>query len=157
MQTLIRLATEHDVDRLFTLRTSVVQNHLSVEQMADLGITPQVLADSIRTAPCAWIAEVDGQPAAFAMVDLAEGEVFAMFVLPTHENLGLGRQLMAIAEAALFEQHDTLYLITDGRDEVRANGFYQRLGWTMVEQVEGDDVRYEKSRGSKAATVQDLG
>lgn len=146
MQTLIRTATQDDVDTLFAIRTSVVQNHLSVEQMADLGITPQVLADSIRAAPCVWIAEVDGQPAGFSMVDLAEGEVFAMFVLPTHENLGLGRQLLAEAEAALFEHHERLFLITDGRDGIRANGFYQRLGWAVVGQVEGGDVRYEKSR-----------
>lgn len=51
MQTLIRAATQDDVDTLFTLRTSVVQNHLSVEQMAELGITPEVLADRIREAP----------------------------------------------------------------------------------------------------------
>lgn len=146
MQTLIRAATQDDVDTLFTLRTSVVQNHLSVEQMAELGITPKVLADSIREAPCVWIAEVDGRPVAFSMVDLATGEVFAMFVLPSHENLGLGRRLMEVAEAALFEHHDRLFLITDGRDEIRANGFYQRLGWTLAAQVEDGDVRYEKSR-----------
>lgn len=146
MQTLIRAATQDDVDTLFTLRTSVVQNHLSVEQMAELGITPEVLGESIREAPCVWIAEVDGRPVAFSMVDLATGEVFAMFVLPSHENLGLGRRLMAVAEAALFEHHDRLFLITDGRDEIRANGFYQRLGWTVTAQVEGGDVRYEKSR-----------
>ena len=146
MQTLIRVATQDDVETLFNIRTSVVQNHLSIEQMAELGITRQVLADSIRESPCVWIADVDGKPAAFSMVDLATGEVFAMFVLPTHENLGLGRQLMAVAEAALFEQHDQLFLITDGRDEIRANGFYQRLGWVVVGQVDGDDVRYEKSR-----------
>ena len=146
MQTTIRVATQDDVATLFAIRTSVVQNHLSVAQMADLGITPQVLAESIRDAPCAWIAEVDGQPAAFAMVDLAECEVFAMFVLPTHERLGLGRKLMAVAEAVLFEHHTTLFLITDGRDHIRANGFYQRLGWSKVGQVECDDVRYEKNR-----------
>ncbi len=146
MQTQIRVATQDDVDTLFVIRTSVVQNHLSREQMADLGITPQGLADSIHEADCVWIAQVDGQPVAFSMVDLAEGEVFAMFVLPTHENLGLGRQLMAVAEAALFELHDRLFLITDGRDEIRANGFYQRLGWSVVANLDGDDVRYEKRR-----------
>ncbi|WP_438868391.1 GNAT family N-acetyltransferase [Pseudomonas sp. L1(2025)] len=146
MQTLIRLATLADIDTLFTIRTAVVQNHLSREQMAGLGITPQVLADSIREAPCVWLAEVEGEPAAFSMVNFDSGEVFAMFVLPAYEGRGLGRQLMAVAEAALFEHHQTLYLITDGRDEVRANGFYQRLGWMQVGRVDGDDVRYEKSR-----------
>ena len=146
MHTLIRLATLADIDTLFAIRTAVVQNHLSREQMADLGITPQVLADSIREAPCVWLAEVEGQPAAFSMVNFDSGEVFAMFVLPAYEGRGLGRQLIAVAEAALFEHHPTLYLITDGRGEIRANGFYQRLGWTQVGRVEGDDVRYEKSR-----------
>ena len=146
MQMLIRVATPDDIDTLFAIRTSVVQNHLSREQMTVLGITPQVLADSIREAPCVWIAEVEGRPVAFSMVDRAAGEVFAMFVQPGYEGLGLGRRLMAVAEAALFEQHERLFLITDGRDEIRANGFYQRLGWSMVARVEGDDVRYEKSR-----------
>lgn len=146
MQVLIRTATPDDVDTLCAIRTSVVQNHLSLEQMAGLGITPQVLSDTLRAAPCGWIAEVDGQAAGFSMVDLDEGEVFAMFVLPSHEKLGLGCQLMAVAEAALFEHHDTLYLVTDGRDEIRANGFYQRLGWSVVGPVDGDDVRYEKRR-----------
>ena len=53
---------------------------------------------------------------------------------------------MAVAEAALFERHDTLFLITDGRDQVRANGFYQRLGWSVVDTVDGDDVRYQKHK-----------
>lgn len=72
MQVLIRAATANDVDTLCAIRTSVVQNHLSLEQMADL--------------------------------------------------------------------------ITDGREEVRANGFYQRLGWSVAGRVDGDDVRYEKGR-----------
>ncbi|WP_439862522.1 GNAT family N-acetyltransferase [Pseudomonas antarctica] len=144
MQTLIRVATEDDVDSLFAIRTSVQQNHLSREQLAEMGITAQVLADSIRVAPCIWIAEVDGTSAAFSMVNLAEGEVFAMFVRPAYEGLGLGRQLMAVAEAALFERHDTLFLITDGRDEIRANGFYKHLGWALAGPVGGEDVRYQK-------------
>ncbi|WP_421551299.1 GNAT family N-acetyltransferase [Pseudomonas yamanorum] len=146
MATVLRLATPDDINAIFDIRTAVVQNHLSREQMAELGITPQLVVESMREAPCVWLAEVDGTPVAFSMVDVAEGEVFALFVLPSHENLGLGRQLMAVAEAALFERHDTLFLITDGRDHIRANGFYQRLGWSMVDTAEGDDVRYQKHK-----------
>ncbi len=105
-----------------------------------------MLADSINESPCAWIAEVQGKPVAFSMVDLAEGEVFAMFVLPAYENRGLGRLLMAVAEQALFEHHEEISLITDGRGDVRANGFYQRLGWSVIDDVDGDDVRYQKRR-----------
>lgn len=146
MSAVIRAAAVEDIESIFEIRTSVSQNHLSREQMSALGITPQVLAEAIKEGPCVWIAEVDGKPAAFSMIDSTEGEVFAMFVSPPYENRGLGRLLMKVAEAALFERHDTIYLITDGRNEVRANGFYQRLGWTVVDKADEDDVRYEKRK-----------
>lgn len=146
MSVLIRVATVGDVDSLFAIRTSVAQNHLSREQMAALGITPQVLTQAIRDSDCVWIADVEGQPVAFTMIDQAEGELFALFVRPGFENRGLGRQLMAVAESALFARHERIFLITDGRDLIRANGFYRRLGWSVVGQEEDHDVRYEKRR-----------
>lgn len=146
MSVSLRMATVDDVESLFEIRTSVVQNHLSREQMDALGITPQVLRSAINEGPCIWIAEVDRQPVAFSMIDRAEGEVFAMFVRPAYENRGLGRLLMAAAEAELFKAHERIVLVTDGRQEIRANGFYQRLGWTVAERVDTQDVRYEKRR-----------
>jgi len=144
MQTLIRAATQDDVDTLFNIRTRVVQNHLSVEQMAQLGITPQVLADSIREAPCAWVAEVDGVAAGFSMADVEDGCVFAAFIRPEFEGHGLGRRLMAQAEALLFQHHQQIWLET--AEASRANGFYQRLGWRVVEQLPQGDIRMEKHR-----------
>lgn len=142
----IRLATTCDIEALFQIRTSVVQNHLSREQMLEMGITPSRLADAITAAPCAWVAEVDDTPVAFAMVDLEDACVFALFVTPAFEGQGLARQLMLEAEAALFARHPRIWLETDGRDTVRANGFYQRLGWAVVAQLDEGDVRYEKAR-----------
>lgn len=150
MDTLIRVATDEDVQSLFEIRTSVAQNHLSREQMAALGITPQVLVQAMGESECIWIAEIEGQALAFAMIDRETGELFALFVRPGHENRGLGRRLMAVAEAALFEQHERIFLITDGRESIRANGFYQRLGWVVVGQEDNDDVRYEKRRSLSA-------
>ncbi|MDX9667935.1 GNAT family N-acetyltransferase [Pseudomonas sp. P5_152] len=141
-----RMATVEDVESLFEIRTSVAQNHLSREQMDALGITAQVLNSAIKEGPCVWIAEVDERPVAFSMIDRDEGEVFAMFVRPAYENRGLGRLLMAAAEAELFRAHERIFLVTDGRQEIRANGFYQRLGWTVVDRVDARDVRYEKRR-----------
>jgi GNAT superfamily N-acetyltransferase len=140
------MATVEDVESLFEIRTSVAQNHLSREQMDALGITAQVLNSAIKEGPCVWIAEVDERPVAFSMIDRDEGEVFAMFVRPAYENRGLGRLLMAAAEAELFRAHERIFLVTDGRQEIRANGFYQRLGWTVVARVHARDVRYEKRR-----------
>ncbi|QEY71386.1 GNAT family N-acetyltransferase [Pseudomonas denitrificans (nom. rej.)] len=142
----IRPATPADIDTLFDIRTSVRENHLSREQMADMGITPQVLAEAIESAPCAWVAEIDGIAGGFAMVDTEEGELFALFVRPEFEGQGMGRLLLAAAEEQLFRKHGSIWLVTDGGDGIRANAFYRRHGWQLAERVDERDVRYEKPR-----------
>lgn len=146
MSATLRPATEADIDTLFDIRTSVTQNHLSMEQLAELGITAAALAEAVRSGPCAWIAELDGVAAGFAMVDAEAGEVFALFVRPPFEGRGLGRLLMDEAERTLFRHHDRIWLVTDGHEHIRANGFYLRQGWTFACRVDERDVRYEKTR-----------
>ncbi|MFR0690424.1 GNAT family N-acetyltransferase [Enterobacterales bacterium AE_CKDN230030158-1A_HGKHYDSX7] len=146
MHTGIRRASVADIDTLFDIRTSVRQNHLSREQLAELGITPATLREALAAGPCAWIAEVDGRAGGFAMVDAESGEVFALFVRPDCEGRGLGSLLLAVAEQELFRTHEKIWLVTDGDDGIRANGFYRQRGWTLAGRVDGRDVRYEKSR-----------
>jgi GNAT superfamily N-acetyltransferase len=142
----IRPATVADIDTLFVIRTSVRQNHLSREQMADLGITPQALAEAIEASPCAWVAEFDGKAGGFAMVDGESGEVFALFVRPEFEGCGLGALLLAAAEECLFREHASIWLVTDGGEDIRANAFYLGRGWQLAGRVDERDVRYEKVR-----------
>ncbi|MBB4867898.1 GNAT superfamily N-acetyltransferase [Pseudomonas nitritireducens] len=146
MTVVIRRATVADIDTLFDIRTSVRQNHLSREQMSELGITPQVLAEVIQASPCAWIAEWDGKAGGFAMVDGEAAEVFALFVRPELEGRGLGGLLLAAAEEFLFRDHPSIWLVTDGGEEIRANAFYLRRGWQLAGRVDERDVRYEKVR-----------
>ena len=140
----IRPAAEADVDAVFHIRTSVKENHLSLEQMAAMGITPDAIREAIAAEPCVWLAEAGGKAVGFAMVDVEEGCVFAAFVLPEWEGRGLGRRLMAEAEASLFRRHVTIWLETDGRS--RASGFYAHLGWKPIATSENGDVRFEKKR-----------
>lgn len=142
MEKTIRLANSEDIETIFDIRTSVRENHLSREQLAEMGITPSAIRQAILDAPCAWIAEVDGVPAGFSMVDVEDGCVFAVFVRPEFEGMGLGRSLMNEAEALLFRHHPTLWLET--AEASRASGFYRRRGWQPVEQLPEGDVRFEK-------------
>lgn len=144
MEKSVRLAIESDVDVIFDIRTSVTENHLSREQLAARGITSAVIRDTIAAAPCAWMAMADGQPAGFAMADAEEGSVFALFVCPQFEGLGLGRMLLAEAEAFLFATHETLWLETGAAS--RAFGFYRKAGWVPVSEAGEGDMRLEKRR-----------
>lgn len=142
----LRLASLTDVDALFTIRLAVTDNVLTRPQLADLGITPESIAEWIAAEACAWVMEVGGEVVGFSLVDLEAGEVFALFVRPDWQGQGFGTRLLAAAEAALFRHHALIWLITDGTHSVGANAFYRAQGWRLVAQLEGTDVRYEKVR-----------
>lgn len=141
---LIRLALASDVSAMFRVRTSVKENILTVAELAQLGVTPEAIAQAIGDAPCAWVAEVGGEVVGFAMVDLETACLFAAFVLPEHEGQGIGRRLVQACEAVLFERHVQAWLET--AQASRAAGFYRRLGWGHEVDIGHGDVRLEKRR-----------
>lgn len=55
----IRPAQLDDVETLFDIRTRVVENHQSREELASLGITPQTIAEMLQNDCRAWIAEIN--------------------------------------------------------------------------------------------------
>lgn len=142
----VRLAVPDDIPTLFDIRVSVLENHLSRSQLLEWNVTPGTTLQLMRQSPCIWVGEVNGEVVAFATADIEGGSVFAMFVRPGFEGLGLGRLLMDEVEALLFRHHELIWLETDGRDPVRANGFYLKRGWTVAARLEEGDVRYEKRR-----------
>ncbi|WP_308813330.1 GNAT family N-acetyltransferase [Pseudomonas capeferrum] len=73
---------------------------------------------------------------------------------PLSKGLGIGRQLLKRAEQALFIQRDRISPVTDGSEEIRANGFYRRLGWERVGRVDERDVKYEKQRPRSVGPAQ---
>ena len=62
----IRIAQAEDIEILFEIRTSVVENHQSREEIAELGITPASVRKMLATDCRAWIAEIDNQPIGFS-------------------------------------------------------------------------------------------
>jgi GNAT superfamily N-acetyltransferase len=140
-----RVAQESDIPAIFDVRTSVRQNHLSLEQLAQRGITPESIRDMLRSTSRAWVAEEDGQVVAFAMANAEEATVWAMFVRPEYEGRGIGRELMRLAEEWLFSHGcGEIWLRTDRDPQVRANGFYQCLGWTSIGVQEDGQIQYIK-------------
>lgn len=138
--------TAEDVEALFDVRTSVRENHLSRAQLAALGITPESVPERLRTTSRAWIAEAEGRAVGFAMADAAERTVFALFVRPGHDGRGIGRALMAEAEAWLFASGAAeIWLTTGGDPALRAHGFYRRLGWTPAGTEPDGQLRYVRA------------
>ncbi|PSN15584.1 GNAT family N-acetyltransferase [filamentous cyanobacterium CCT1] len=130
---LIRTAQPSDIETLFEIRTSVVENYQSREEIAALGITPASVATMLATDCCAWIAEVDDRPIGFAIASATEKTIFGLFVRPEYEGRGAGRSLMQAAEAWLQSQGiDEIWLVTGNDPSLRAYGFYLHTGWTAI-------------------------
>ncbi|NIG77805.1 GNAT family N-acetyltransferase [Klebsiella sp. Ap-873] len=144
----LRDATLADIETIFTIRTSVKENHLSREEMVEMGVTPQTIAGIIAESPCIWLADVDGEPAGFAMAIAEEACLFAMFVQPQFEGQGAGKLLLEKAEAFLFAQQPIIWLETAAGS--RAAAFYRRHGWQPAGEQDGEDIRLEKSRPAAA-------
>lgn len=126
---MIRPGQIADLPALTRIRTSVTENHLSAEQMAEIGITHDSLAADLRDGHLGcWVA-VDGDTiVGFSMADRRDGSVFALFVDETHEGKGHGCALLAACERWLRQEgHREARLSTDRN--ARAFAFYLRRGW----------------------------
>ncbi|MEB7501779.1 GNAT family N-acetyltransferase [Leclercia pneumoniae] len=139
-----RLALPSDIEGIFDVRTSVKENHLSREEMEQMGITESSVIDMIEKNRCAWVAVDNGKIIGFSMILPDEGSLFAAFVLPEYEGRGVGRSLVQLAEQELFKHHEVAWLETDKNS--RAAKFYKRLGWVEKENVSESDIRLEKLR-----------
>ena len=141
----VRTAQLSDIDGMFEVRTSVIENHLSREEMRQMGITESAVADMIEKNHCAWVATVNDKIIGFTMILQDEGCLFAAFVLPEYEGRGVGRRLVMLAEQELFEHHEIAWLETDKNS--RAAKFYMQLGWGNETNINGTDIKLEKHRG----------
>lgn len=142
----IRQARPSDVDAIFVVRTSVVDNHLSREEMRQIGITEDIVTDMIAHNLCAWVAVDNEVIVGFSMILPDEGCLFAAFVLPDYENKGIGSELVVCAEQELFKHHEIVWLETAKNS--RAVKFYKHLGWGNETDIDDGDVRLEKYKMS---------
>ena len=129
----IRLAERDDIETLFEIRTSVTENYQSREEIAELGITPESVAEMLATDCCAWIVEIEEQPIGFSIASATEKTIFGLFVRPDFEGRGVGRKLMQTTENWFWPQGlDEIWLLTGNNPSWRAYGFYEHLNWIPV-------------------------
>jgi GNAT superfamily N-acetyltransferase len=144
--TVFREATLADVPAMFEVRTSVIENAMSWERLAELGITPASVAASLMTDCKGWVAERDGRTVAFAIADGSDASIFALFVRPEHAGCGIGTRLLELAVLWLRQRGAAVISLTTGPG-TRAAGFYARRGWVEVGIQSNGEVRFELRRG----------
>ena len=139
---LYRVAQEADLPAITIVRTSVSENHLSIEQMEERGITNTSLAASFRADAKGWVAERAGRVVRFLIADRKSQSIFALFVLPEVQVQGAGNRLLDLATDWLWDVGaERIWLTT--RYGTKAASFYAGKGW-VAKTIDPDwNIRYE--------------
>ena len=137
---IFREATINDIQQIQFVRNAVKENRLS-----DPALVPDKDVEEYMTnRGKAWVCEVDKKIAGFAMVDLIENNVWALFIHPDFEAMGIGKKLHRIMMDWYFVQtREKIWLGTD--PESRAYRFYQMQGWKEVGTHVKMEIKFEMS------------
>lgn len=142
---MIRPGQVGDLPAITRIRTAVTENHLSVEGMAERGITQESIAAEMREGHLGcWVALEAGDIAGFSMADRRDGSIFALFMAAAHEGKGHGAALLAACEDWLRQHgHAEARLSTERKS--RAFAFYLRRGWREANMERGEDADLVKT------------
>lgn len=134
----IRIANTGDIAEIQRVRNSVKENMLS-----DPALVPDHdVADYITRRGRGWVYEIEGQIVGFAIADLQDNNVWALFLHPDHEAKGIGKQLHNIMIAWYFDQTEkTIWLGTAPKS--RAEKFYRMQGWKEVGTHGKGEIKFE--------------
>lgn len=138
MDVRVRSAVAEDVPSMHRIRLAVRENQLSdPDRISEDDYLPFVNAGS------AWVAATEPGLVGFAALDASEASVWALFVDPEAEGVGIGRALHErMLNWASDHRLERLSLTTT--PGTRADRFYRRNGWQEVGHMEGHEVRLER-------------
>ena len=133
-----REATVGDIKHIQIVRNSVKENILSNPAL----VTDQHCEEYITRRGKGWVCEVDGVVIGFAIADLADNNVWALFLHPDFEGQGIGRQLHDMMLDWYFSQtKEKIWLSTSPK--TRAESFYRKAGWREVGLHGKGEIKFE--------------
>lgn len=138
---IFREAVIQDIKQIQVVRNAVKENTLS---------DPALVSDAdceefITRRGKGWVCEVDGQIAGFAIADLQDSNIWALFVHPDFEKKGIGKALQKVMLSWYFSA---------GKQEVwlgtapgtRAEQFYATTGWRRNGLHGKNEVKFEMTK-----------
>ncbi|MBK8309781.1 MAG: GNAT family N-acetyltransferase [Chitinophagaceae bacterium] len=143
---IFREATIEDIPQIQIVRNSVTENTLS-----DPALVPDKDCEEFMfVRGKGWVCEIDKQITGFAIADLKENNICALFLLPAFEKQGIGKRLHDMMIDWYFTQtKDNVWLGTS--PNTRAERFYRKAGWKEIGTHGKGEIKFEMSFDEWAA------
>lgn len=133
-----REAKLSDIPQIQVVRNAVTENRLSNPNL----VTDADCEEFLFKRGKGWVCEVNGGIVGFSIADLQDNNIWALFVHPDFEEMGIGKELHKLMLDWYFAQtQTTVWLGTS--PHTRAEVFYQKQGWTPVGIVNKGEVKFE--------------
>jgi GNAT superfamily N-acetyltransferase len=135
---IFREATVTDIQQMQIVRNAVKENVLSNPAL----VTDKDCEEYITQRGKGWVCEVNATVVAFAIADLQEHSIWALFVDPDFDKQGIGKKLHHIMLNWYFsETLEKVWLSTS--PNTRAEKFYAMQGWTTVGITKSGEIKFE--------------
>ena len=137
----IRVAEIKDISQIQVVRNLVKENRLS-----DPALVPDSdVQDYITRRGRGWVCEINGQVVGFAIADLVDNNIWALFIHPDFEKLGIGKKLHDEMMNWYFSETDkTVWLGTSPK--TRAELFYRKAGWKEIGMHGKGEIKFEMTK-----------
>lgn len=124
---IFREATITDIPQIQIVRNAVQENRLSNPAL----VTDADCEEFLTIRGKGWVCVINNEIVGFSIADLKENNVWALFITPTYEKQGIGKQLHKLLLDWYFSQTtETIWLGT--APKTRAENFYRTAGWVEI-------------------------
>ena len=135
---IFRIATVTDIKQIQVVRNSVKENVLSNPIL----VTDKDVEEYIIRRGKGWVCEDDSIIVGFAIADLKDNNIWALFIHPDHEGKGIGKHLHQLMLNWYFRQgKETVWLSTS--PDTRAEKFYRKAGWRETGIYGKGEIKFE--------------
>ena len=135
---IFREALITDIPQIQIVRNEVKENVLSDPSL----VTDKDVEDFITRRGKGWVCEIDNRIVGFAIADLQDNNIWALFIQPGYEGKGIGKKLHDDMLHWYFNQSkETVWLGTS--PGTRAEAFYRKAGWKETGTHGKEELKFE--------------
>ena len=135
---IFREALVGDIKNMQIVRNSVKENVLSDPSF----VTDKDCENYIKIRGKGWVCDIDNAVIGFAIADLQENNIWALFLQPGYEGKGIGKKLHDIMLDWYFSKtREKVWLGT--APNTRAEMFYRKCGWKEVGKHGKGEIKFE--------------